>query len=312
MSSIVTITFSPAIDKSTSISSLVPEKKLYCANPTTEPGGGGINVARAIIKLGSTAEAVFLAGGYNGDLLTKLLDNENVPYHAIRIKNDTRENLAIVDKSTNLQYRFLMPGPEVYQDEWQKCLQVIEMLNGVEYIVASGSLPPGVPEDIFATIAAIAKKKHARCIVDAIGKPLKLALEEEVYLIKPNLAELSSLYGKSELKGAEVVDAAKNIICKGQCNAIVVSMGVAGALLVTKDIVQQITAPPVKIKSTVGAGDSMVAGIVYSLYQGKDIIEAVQYGVACGTASALNEGTGLCNHQDVENLFELIRRPAIV
>lgn len=308
MPSIITITLNPAVDKSTSVSSLIPEKKMQCSVPFLEPGGGGINVARAIKKLGGNAEAIFLAGGYNGELLMKLLDDENVLYHLIRIKNDTRENIAVVDKSTHLQYRFLMPGAAVYEDEWQTCLHALEKMNGVEYIVASGSLPPGVPVDMFARIAAIAKMKNARCIIDTSGEPLRVALAEGVFLIKPNLNELSALAGVKELNGKEVAEAAKNIIEKKECSAVVVSMGAAGALLVTKDILQQIAAPPVKMKSSVGAGDSMVAGIVFSLCQGKKIEEAVEYGVACGTAATLNEGTGLCNQCDVETLFSVIAK----
>ncbi|HLK28569.1 MAG TPA: 1-phosphofructokinase family hexose kinase [Puia sp.] len=308
MPPIVTITFNPAIDKSTSISSLVPEKKLYCEAIMTEPGGGGINVARAIAKLGGAAEAIFLAGGHTGDLLQQLLSQANVPFRAIQMRNETREDLSVTDRHTNLQYRFVMPGQKVYEDEWQKCLQVVEVLSSIEYIVASGSLPQGVPDDIYARIASIAKKKNAKCIIDSKGKPLKLALEEGVYLIKPNLNELSILAGVNELKGEEIVTAAKDIIDKNQCEAIVISVGASGALLVTKDIVRQIAAPPVKTKSSVGAGDSMVAGIVYSLQIGKDIIRSVEYGVACGTASTLNEGTGLCNLADVENLYDIMSK----
>jgi len=312
MPSIITLTLNPAVDKSTAIVSLIPEKKLHCDKPLMEPGGGGINVARAIKRFGANAEAIFLAGGYNGGLLMKLLDAEEVFYRCIPISNDTRENIAVVDKSTNLQYRFLMPGPEVYEREWQQCLQAIEKFDDIEFIVSSGSLPPGVPVDIYARIAAIAKKKNARCVTDTSGLALQLALEEGVFLIKPNLNELSALAGMKELNGKEVAEAAKNIIDSKKCEVVVVSMGAAGVLLVTKDIVQQIVAPPVKVKSTVGAGDCMVAGIVYSLSNGKSIDVAVRYGIACGTAATLNEGTGLCKLSDVEGLFSVVAAPHLV
>jgi len=303
MPSIITVTLNPAIDKSTSIASLIPEKKLHCAQPLLEPGGGGINVARAIKRLGGNAQAIFLAGGYNGDLLMKLLDAEEVLYCCVPIRNDTRENIAVVDKTTNLQYRFLMPGSEIYECEWQQCLQTIERHDGAAFIVSSGSLPGGAPVDIYARIAAIAKKKNARCIADTSGVALQLALDEGVFLIKPNLSELSALVGRKELNGKEVAEAAMNIINSKKCEVIIVSMGAAGALLITKDTVQQIAAPPVKIKSTVGAGDCLVAGIVHSLSNGENINKAVKFGVACGTAATLNEGTSLCKLNDVENLF---------
>lgn len=283
-----------------------PKKKLKCSSPLFEPGGGGINVARAIKKIGGDATAVYLAGGYNGDLLKKLLTKEEVNSLAVEIENDSRENMIVLDASTNLQYRFGMPGPEIAEKEWQHCLERIEQINHIDFLVASGSLSPGVPENIFAQIAAIAKKKQAKLIVDTSGEALKLAVDEGIYLLKPNLGELASLMGKDELNPESVVENAKQIIGKGRCEVIIVSMGAAGAMLVTGEIVQQITAPPVKRKSIVGAGDSMVAGIVWSLARSMSLPEAVKYGVAYGTAATMNPGTELCRLEDVERLYKIL------
>jgi 6-phosphofructokinase 2 len=200
-----------------------------------------------------------------------------------------------------------MPGPHIRENEWQKVLSNIENLSGMDYLVASGSLPPGVPTDIFARIAWISKKKNARLIVDTSGEALKQAVQEGVYLIKPNLGELSSLAGKNELQIESVEDEAREVIGTGKCEVVVVSMGPTGAMLVTRDLVQQIIPPAVKRRSTVGAGDSMVAGIVMCLAQNKSITEAVQYGVACGTAATMNPGTTLCTKEDVERLYRSIQ-----
>jgi 6-phosphofructokinase 2 len=308
MYSIITITFNPAIDKTTSIKALIPEKKLQCSIPKLEPGGGGVNVARAIKKIGGEALAIYLGGGYNGSLMKELLNKEQVASLQIETKNPARENIIVLDNSTNLQYRFGMPGPEIYEAEWQQCIQEIEKAEGVQFIVASGSLPPGVPENIFATIAAIAKNKNAKFVVDTSEKALQLAVKEGVYLLKPNLGELSSLAGGQDLNVESVKEVAQKIIAEGKCEVMVVSMGAAGAMLVTKNEATQISAPPVKKKSTVGAGDSMLAGIVYSLSQGKTLLEAAQYGVACGTAATMNPGTELCHLNDVENLYAALRR----
>ncbi|UKJ06733.1 1-phosphofructokinase family hexose kinase [Solitalea lacus] len=313
MTRIATITFSPCIDKSAAVSALLPEKKLLCSELKYEPGGGGINVARAINKLGGEAAAIYPAGGYTGEFFTQLLEDEHVPSIVIDTVSHTRENIIILDKATNQQYRFGMPAGELSENEWVACLQEIEQLMDVEFIVASGSLPPSVPLDIFARIAKIAKKKNAKLIVDTSGEALKNAIiNEGVYLLKPNLGELSSLVGKEELQLDMIDDAAKEIIAKGYCEVIVVSMGAAGAMLVTKDIMQTITTPPVKRKSTVGAGDSMVAGIVLSLSKGKNLLQSVQYGVACGTAATMNPGTELCRFEDVEKLFMQIQRTRTV
>ena len=164
MSRIVTITFNPCIDKSTTIENLAPEKKLRCTLPKFEPGGGGLNVARAIKKLGGDALAIFPAGGYSGKFLQKLVQQEEIDHKVVEIRNHTRENLIVLDNSSGQQYRFGMPGPEIYQNEWKECLQLLEDEKDVSYIVASGSLAKGIPLNIYAQIATIAKQKNARLV----------------------------------------------------------------------------------------------------------------------------------------------------
>lgn len=304
---IVTITFSPCIDKSTSIKKLVPDKKLQCMAPKLEPGGGGINVARAIKKLGGEATAIFPSGGYTGKYFNHLLEQENIHSVIIETQNETRENIIIMDEAENCQYRFGMPGTPLTADEWKDCLHAVMEIDDISFIIASGSLPPGVPNNIYALLAKISKTKKAKFIVDTSGEALTEAVEEGVYLLKPNLGELCMLSGKAELLQHEIIATAKEIIARGKCEVMIVSMGKAGAMLVTKDVAELITPPPVIRKSTVGAGDSMVAGIVYFLSQGKNILEAAKYGVACGTAATMNTGTELCNKKDVAHLYKSIR-----
>jgi 6-phosphofructokinase 2 len=304
MPKIITITFSPCIDKSTTVPVLLPEKKLICSAPKLEPGGGGINVARAIKKLGGQATAIYPAGGYTGKFFNKLMIDEGVPSIIIEAENETRENIIVLEESTNRQYRFGMPGTALSESEWKQILSTVEEIKDVEFIVASGSLPPGVPSNIFAGIGIIAKKKGARFIADTSGQALSHAVDEGVYLLKPNLGELASLVGKSYLEPGEAYTAANRIIEKGNCEAVVVSMGAAGAILVTNEKIIKFSLPRVNRKSTVGAGDSMVAGIVLQLSKGKSLEESVRYGVACGTAATMNAGTELCKLQDVETLYE--------
>jgi 6-phosphofructokinase 2 len=201
-----------------------------------------------------------------------------------------------------------MPGPPLLEKEWKQCLQVIEETSGIEFIVASGSLPPGVPVNIYAQLAVIARKKNAKLVVDTSGEALKYAADEGVYLLKPNLGELSSLAGKNYLQDDEIEAAAKQVIAKGNCEVMVVSMGNKGAILFSKTRTIRVTPPPVEIKSTVGAGDSMVAGIVYALSLGKDLETALQYGVASGTAATLQPGTELCSKEATEKLLAIIRQ----
>ncbi len=306
MANIITVTFNPTIDKLSSVHALIPEKKLKCAAPVFEAGGGGVNVARAIKKLGGHAVAFYLAGGHSGKMFNQMLLEEHLETIVTETQGNTRENLIILETTSNRQYLFDMPGPHIMEAEWQDCLKNIERMASVEWIVASGSLPPGVPTDIFARIARIARQKNARLIVDTSGDALYQAAMEGVYLVKPNLAELSALAGTDELHLSAVDEVARQVIARKGSEVIVVSMGPTGAMLVTKNLVKQIVPPPVKIKSTVGAGDSMVAGIVLQLAGNKTLIEAVQYGVACGTAATMNPGTQLCNKEDAEIIYNLL------
>ncbi len=307
MSSIVTITFSPCIDKSTTVSSIIPEKKLRCTVPNLEPGGGGINVARAIKQLGGEATAIFPSGGYTGKYFNHLLEKENIISVIIETTHETRENIIVLDESTKNQYRFGLPGAELSEDEWRQCLKAVEEVKDADFIVASGSLPPGIPSDIYAQLAKISKSKKAKFIVDTSGEALKQAVREGVYLIKPNLSELSTLVGVDRVNVNDVESLAKGIIQDNGCEIIVVSLGKDGAILITKSESHKVSAPDVIRKSTVGAGDSMVAGIVYGLSKGWNLKQALQYGVACGTAATMNPGTELCKKKDADFLYSIIK-----
>lgn len=306
MSKIVTLTLNPSIDKSSAFDELVPEQKIRCETPKFEPGGGGINVSRVIKKLGGESTAFFLEGGHTGQFLIELITKEGLDFKAFEIENQTRENLILVEKSKNNQFRFGMEGPFVAQQEWEGILEVIEKLEGVEYLVASGSLSPGIPDDFYARIAKIAKKKEIKLVVDTSGPALKLALEEGVFLCKPNLGELSSLAGAKDLGISEIEEYARPMIDSGKCEQMVVSLGPDGAFLINKTTALHVPSPKVEKLSTVGAGDSMVAGMVFKFFGGHSAEEAVKFGVACGSAATMNSGTELCKPEDVERLFKEI------
>jgi 6-phosphofructokinase 2 len=307
MPAILTITFNPCIDKSITVPLLQPEKKLSCSISACEPGGGGINVARAIVQLGGEAKAIYPAGGCTGEHFNDLLRKANVPSQIIPIQNETRENIILTDLSSGLQYRFGMPGPQILEEEWKLCLNAINTFDNVEYIVASGSLSPGIPTDIFAQLAVIAKNRSARLVVDTSGEALAHAVNEGVFLLKPNLGELSSLVGQKELTEDQVEEEARQLIQNGHCEIIVVSMGARGAMLISANETWRAIPPIVQPVSTVGAGDSMLAGIVLSLSKKKNLCEALQFGIACGSAATLHPGTGLCRIEDVNQLINRIK-----
>jgi 6-phosphofructokinase 2 len=308
---IVTITMNPALDKSTTVSKLAPEKKMRCAQMITEAGGGGINVSKAIKKLDGESIAIFPSGGMNGKKIEEYLAMQGINCQIIPTKEETRENIVVSETETNAQFRFVLPGAKIGAEEASACLQTLEQLKPAPtYIVASGSLPPGITGQFFSDLAKLAKKLKARFVIDTSGEPLQMAAKEGVFLLKPNLGELSALVGRENLELNEVDDAALEIVRKGSCEVMVVSLGPSGALLVTKDGCEHIPSPTVKKQSTVGAGDSMVAGMVWMLSQGKSLKEMARFGVACGTAATMNAGTQLFKKEDVNRLYDWINKHA--
>ena len=305
MSKIVTLTFNPVIDKTASINGLAPEKKLRCSQPEFGPGGGGINVSRALKNLGTDSLPIFPSGGYSGKFLNQLIEREGLHYVATETKKHTRENFIVFDKATGLQYRFGMPGSAIEEQEWRALLAEVKKTKA-DYIVASGSLLPGMPTDIVAQVARIAKEIGAKLILDTSGEALAKAVEVGVYLLKPNLGELSSLVGEDEVDHGSVDAIGKEILQRGQCEILVVSMGAQGAKLITKDENIHVVSPVARSVSTLGAGDSMVAGMVLALSQNKPLREVLKYGVACGTAATLTHGSELCRKNDVERLYRVM------
>ncbi|MGE5277520.1 MAG: 1-phosphofructokinase family hexose kinase [Acidobacteriota bacterium] len=301
---IATVTMNPAVDVSTRVARVLAERKMRCGPPRYEPGGGGINVARAIRKLGGEASALFPAGGPAGRLLEDLLSREGVPKISIPIESWTRENLNVLEEETGRQFRFVLPGPALRVEEWRRCFEAIEGFEPFPaFLVASGSLPPGVPEDFYARLAALAKRRGARLALDSSGPALRGAVEEGVYLWKPSLREFQEWTGETSADEGRWRGLAREIVGKGRCEVLVLSLGSGGALWTTRTEQERLTAPAVSVSSSVGAGDSMVAGIVLSLWRGRSLREAVCFGVAAAAAAVMNPGTELCRREDVDRLF---------
>ncbi|HKJ79106.1 MAG TPA: 1-phosphofructokinase family hexose kinase [Prolixibacteraceae bacterium] len=304
---IVTLTMNPVLDKTSETKIVVPEKKTRCKSPRYEPGGGGINVSRAIKKLGGESMAIIVVGGDNGNMVENLLKAENINVKTIDSGENTRENIMVQETKTGSQYRFVMPGPEMKEKVWKKVLEEIKSIKQKpNYLVASGSLPPGVPDDFYAEIARYAKKNDIRFVLDSSGEPLKLAIKEGVHMIKPNLGEMANIIGKEQINGMELEEAAKEILKKGQCSVLVVSLGAKGAMLATNDEIDYIVPPTMPVVSAVGAGDSMVGGMLVGCTNGLWYQQAAYYGVAAGTAAAMTPGSELCRKEDTDKIFDWI------
>lgn len=300
---IITFTFNPCIDKSFSVDKLLPDIKLAGTAPRREPGGGGINVARAICKLGGKAKAVFPAGGSFGEMLFALLAHEGVPVKPVKIVGETRENVNVTEAATGRQYRFVLPGPAFADDIREECLSAFDELEEGGLVVVSGSLPEGVPPDIFRRIKALAGSKRARLVVDSSGAALEAALRAGVYLVKPSVRELEGLAKALDLRGTTRLEKARELIARRYASVVLLSAGEAGVMLITAESAWEIAAPEVPKVSSVGAGDSLVAGTVLRLAEHVPLVDAVRYGVACSAAAVMNPGTALCERHDAEELY---------
>ncbi|MCX6317606.1 MAG: 1-phosphofructokinase family hexose kinase [Bacteroidetes bacterium] len=303
---ILTITLSPCIDKSTTVPVFKPEAKLRCTEVVNEPGGGGINVSKALQKLECPSVALFPAGGHNGNMLCSLLKEQGILFHAVDTKVETRENWIVLETSVNNQFRFTFPGRTILEETVKSLVEQIRSFTP-SYVVASGSLPAGLPDYFYGLIVKNAAAVGARCIVDTSGAALQALKGKHAFMIKPNIGELCQMLNTEWLDMSEVPAAAQQAIADGFAEIIVVSMGHRGAWLVTGTESYFAAAPDVPKKSTVGAGDSMVAGITWFLQKGKSLQEAIRFGVACGSAATMNDGTQLFNKADAERLYEQIK-----
>ncbi|MEF2549945.1 1-phosphofructokinase family hexose kinase [Aurantimonas sp. A2-1-M11] len=300
---IVTLTMNPALDLTTSVDHLEPEAKLRCGPARFDPGGGGVNVARVIRILGGTAVPIVAAGGIMGQAYRHRLDAEGLDYLLIPIAGDTRLSFTVSDGDAATQYRFVLPGPELREAEWQACLDALDghMEEG-GYVVASGSLPPGVPADFYARVARQAKRHGARCIVDTSRAALAAALDEGVFLVKPNRRELHDLTGLELADPAGQAEAAMDLVRRGAAEIVALTLGAAGAVVASQAGTLRIPAVAVEANSAVGAGDSFVGAMVHALSEGRSLPEAARHASAAGAAALLTPATELCREADVRRI----------
>ena len=312
MAEIVTLTPNPAIDLSTSVDRIVPMRKLRCAPPRRDPGGGGVNVARVVKRFGGDVEAILPAGGFTGQLLRSLIDGEEIPNRIIAAEAETREDFSVSELNTAQQYRFVLPGLPLREAEWRACLQALAAsAPPPKFVVGSGSLPPDVPHDFYAQAAAIARKLGAKFVVDTSGAALVAAIEHGVYMIKPNLREMRDLFGAELLLQEDWIVAAREYINAGKVEVVALSLGHLGALLVTRDQAWRSPALPIKPVSAVGAGDSFLGAMIFSLARGDSLADAFRLGMAAGSSALINAGTELCRPEDAYRLYAAVTMESV-
>jgi 6-phosphofructokinase 2 len=304
MPAIATLTLNPSIDLSTSIDRVVPTHKMRCAEPIRDAGGGGINAARVIRRLGQAVAAVYPIGGTTGELLRRLVEREGIESIALPTAHETRENVTVLERSTGTEYRFVLPGQSLSDAEWRLALATLGgLVPPARHVLMSGSLPAGVPVDFYGSAARTVEAQGAMSIVDTSGAPLAAALEARVIdLIKPSLAELAKLFSARLETRAEQEAACRQLVADKKAEAVALTLGADGAMLVTASTTLYAPAVPVEVKSTVGAGDSFLGAIISRLAAGDPLEEAFCWGVAAGSAALLTFGTTLALADDIARL----------
>ena len=298
-----TLTMNPTIDLSFEVDRVFDTHKNRGRNERHDPGGGGINVARVFVRLGGNARCYYLSGGPTGVALDGLMDLHQLVRSRIRIDGETRISTSIFERSTEREFRFVTSGPEIAAGEWQACLDRLSEAH-CGYLVASGSLPPGVPHDFYARVAKIAKQRDIRLVLDSSGAGLAHGLAGgDVFLVKPSIGELRELSGQTLDSDDAIASAARAIIARREAEHVAVTMGQAGAMLVNATSVLRLPALPVRAVSSVGAGDSFLAGMVHALAGGSEIAEAFRLGIAAGAAATLTPGTDLARAEDIFRLM---------
>jgi 6-phosphofructokinase 2 len=305
MTDILTVTLNPALDVLTTIDRVSDTHKMRCGPALKHPGGGGVNVARVLHRLGVNCVALYLAGGVTGERHHQLMRDEKVRCHLVRIAQETRESFSAHELSSGHDFRFVLPGPVVSASDYDACFSYVVQHMPKQFLVISGGLAPGVPTDFYARLTALAKSRGVRVVLDTNGPALHAALKEGVFLFKPSLRELRELTGQQLPDAASWKTAAQQLIREGQAEVVAVSLGEEGAMLVTATQAWQAPSLKVKIQTTIGAGDSFVGGMVWALSKGMAVETAFQAGMAAGAAALIAPGTSLCQAVDVFDLMKV-------
>ena len=310
MPSVVTVTLNPALDLTVEVDELVAYRKLRGRLVALDPGGGGVNVARVLRRFDMPVVAVAALGGTSGQALLAELEREGVSVRAVAADVATRRSMTLWVSATREHFRILVEGDPLAERAWRACLDAVGELDRPEFVVLSGAMPPSVPADAVTAFAEGAGALGSRFVCDTSGPALAAAVAAGAELVKPSVRELHNLVGAGEsLSDFDYQEGARRAVALG-ARAVVVSLGADGAFLAAADGTEaEFPSPPVEVLSSVGAGDSMVAGILLGLLRGRSLPAAVRLGVAAGTATCMQHGTEVCAPDDVERLdAELARQ----
>jgi 6-phosphofructokinase 2 len=299
---IATLTVNPAVDLATTAKSVQPGHKIRTFNERYDPGGGGINVARVIFELGGQTLALFASGGVTGRFVEEMLTSAKVPWQVVPIRNACRISVTVHDQSNGLEYRFVPQGPQLAASD---CANILEALRQVEadWIVASGSLAPGMPADFYGKVAAVVSGRGAKFALDTSGPALAASLGHGISLLKPSLSEFESIVGHEVRDLPSQMTHARRLAQTGAAEMVALSLGAGGAIVATADRAVHSPAFSVPEKTGVGAGDSFLAGLVFGLSEQRPIEAALRLALACGAAAVQNVGTAAVRRAAVDALL---------
>jgi 1-phosphofructokinase family hexose kinase len=302
---IYTVTLNPTLDITYVLDHISFGEPVTAVQVVKSPGGKGINVSRALRAMGTDSVAMSMVGGHVGDEVLDLLQDEGLILQIVRIKNETRTNVIIIGQRDGKELVIRAAGPPVEPTETERVSNLVfQIAQTPEVLVLSGSLPPGVQDDIYYSITREGKSRGSKVIVDSEGGSLIAAIEAGPYLIKPNIVEFSEMAGRRLEAEKDIIAHARTLNEKG-VGIVVVSMGKKGALLVTGEVALRGTVPVISA-DTVGAGDSMVAGLVMGIVQNLPLERVFHMGLACSVAAVLNEGPALADPEIFAQVFPKI------
>lgn len=302
---ILTLTLNPALDMATEVAEMTPGHKLRCSEPQLDPGGGGLNVSRAIRALGGDSLALVAIGGLTGDRLAGLIRAEGVTFLSILGPGETRQSLTVNETSTGRQFRFMLPGPTWGEAERARVFTLLRATarpGGISVI--SGSQPPGVPVDFPAQLAA--SMAESRVVLDTSGATLAEAVRHPIpglEVLRMDGPEGEDLAGHPLPTLSDTAAFAQSLVHRGVARTVIIARGAEGNVLADRDQKLFARAAKVQVKSTVGAGDSFVAAFVLALSRGQSNADALALGSAAASAAVMTDATRLCRPEDVMRLL---------
>ncbi len=307
---VLTVTLNPALDLSTETDQVVAGRKLRCAEPRLDPGGGGINVSRLVARLGGETTAFVALGGATGMRLVAALQAERISTRIVPIAHETRTSLSVTARDTGAQFRFMLPGPELSAAEYDAMGRALaeEAATG-DFVVVSGSLPTGAAPDVPARLAGALAGKRLRLVVDTSGPALdhlvrqpagELAARPEI--LRFDHLEAEAAAGRPLPHLADAAAFAADLVARGVARRIVIGRGAEGNLLAELGAIWFARPAPVEVVSAIGAGDSFLAALTYAFAIGSSAPDALQWGTAAACAAVATPGTKICDPATVEAL----------